>query len=221
MIAFCGSNTKNKKCGGPVQPFAGPPVKVLRNQPLTLTTMKSPANYAQRQGVVYQSEAGKKYTYEQFLNACKDHHVLADRVFNNVEWEHPETEIEQLEIAGEIDAYGNSIDPDQETLTADTPLRIWWHVNTDQERDELLTEVRNNGHRAELGEKRDEYIEEGKPAYVQDFYIYCTYRDALKYHSYVRDGITRYDVDGVFEGYVDEERFPNGLEELQAIADTL
>lgn len=56
---------------------------------------KSFANFQRKKGVCYIPElSDKKYTYEDFLYLCGGNNVLAEYVFETVDWQHPESFID-------------------------------------------------------------------------------------------------------------------------------
>lgn len=57
-------------------------------------------NFERKRGVCYVPElSDKEYTYDDFLALCGGNHTLAEFVFEIVDWQHPETVVEENDFS--------------------------------------------------------------------------------------------------------------------------
>ena len=70
--------------------------------------MKDLKAFQNKKGTCYVPElSDEKYTYNDFLNIAKGNKKLAKQLFSVVEWQHPETIIDEWEIEDEYKTCDN------------------------------------------------------------------------------------------------------------------
>ena len=60
--------------------------------------------------IVYTTENGDSYTFEQILEIAKGNERLANIILNLCQWQHPETVFQELLNEEEIDENGNILE---------------------------------------------------------------------------------------------------------------
>jgi hypothetical protein len=109
----------------------------------------------------------------------------------------------------QMDHEGNALDDDGNPLheiTANTPVELWWTADDEDERNQWAAEIFKNG----------------------DPYPRCLpEKDCSRIHVYITTTVGkaftfyREDPRSLYEDYFDEEYYPDGLEQMQRIYDTL
>jgi hypothetical protein len=62
--------------------------------------------FENKKGICYIPElSDEKYTYKDFMQIAKGNKNLAHTLFCIVDWQHPETLLDEIEIEGDLDDY--------------------------------------------------------------------------------------------------------------------